>query len=225
MSSRYYLCRLCKCLAHVTGEEDELSRLGLLAGRLGAKCVTGHCSGAMDRCSPSAGGAADHTLTFQEFLSALGGFGLPSEIDASPEVVQAMLLAHRVVGSKIAATRSGKRTVLTELLLDNGATLHIAGGGDGPTVYKITRRQSGYPNTELREIAAYEELQRSPNAVDEGREGYTDRDVVSNGPGARAQISALSTADLGGVHGGLPEAACDSGLAQEAGARFCSTPK
>ena len=120
------------------------------------------CPGELKRSAPT---PADLVLTLKEFVSAVAGFGLPSEIDASPEVVRAMLLAHKVVGVKIAQDASGPRSILTELILDNDTTLHLAGGGSGPTVYKITRRRNESTGAELQADTKDGQVQQPDSAA------------------------------------------------------------
>jgi len=77
-------------------------------------------------------------LTKQQFWAATHGFGLPDELVTEPEVVEAMLLAHRVKKVNLAKTVSG-HVVIYELGLDNGITLHFTASGAGAVIFKSTR--------------------------------------------------------------------------------------
>lgn len=81
-------------------------------------------------------------LNAAEYFRAACGFGLPDEISTEPEVVKSLLLSSRVIEAKVQKSISG-RTILSRLDLDNGLSLHLAMSSNGPTVFKITRKQDG----------------------------------------------------------------------------------
>lgn len=87
-------------------------------------------------------GPTDRTVRFtaDELWSASNGFGLPDEIAIEPEIVEAMLLAHRVVEVKLRQSVTG-RVVIEKLKLNKGITLHLVASGDGAAILKITRER------------------------------------------------------------------------------------
>ena len=76
-------------------------------------------------------------LTGKELYKALLGAGMPDEIPASPEAVEALLLANKVIGVEV--VRDGKSIGITELRLANKTIIHLASGRIGAAVLKITR--------------------------------------------------------------------------------------
>ena len=80
-------------------------------------------------------------LSGQELYKALMGAGMPDEVPSSPEAVEAMLLAHKVVGVKL--SHEGKHVFIDELKLDNKTIIHLASGHLGAVVLKITRADHG----------------------------------------------------------------------------------
>lgn len=78
-------------------------------------------------------------LTGTELYKAVMGAGLPEEIPRSPEVVEAMLLAHKVV--KVNVSQEGITVFLNEIHLENGVVLHLTAGLRGAHVLKITKEK------------------------------------------------------------------------------------
>jgi hypothetical protein len=83
-------------------------------------------------------GSCPHELTAEQFWQATHGFGLPDEIVTEPETVHAMLLAHRIVDTRLLKAPSG-RVIIDSVLLDNGITLHFTASGGGAVIFKSTR--------------------------------------------------------------------------------------
>lgn len=77
------------------------------------------------------------TLTGAQLYQAVNGAGLPDEIPKDIDVVDALLRANQV--TKCAMERQGERIYLHELHLSNGSVIHLAAGGRGAQVLKITR--------------------------------------------------------------------------------------
>jgi hypothetical protein len=78
-------------------------------------------------------------LTSKEFYKALGGMGLPDEIPNSVELVESLLKSHKV--ADVLLEDVGGRIYLHELRLENGSTIHLASGGHGAQVLKVTRNE------------------------------------------------------------------------------------
>jgi hypothetical protein len=76
-------------------------------------------------------------LTGTQFYQAVNGMPLPDEVPKSAEAIEAMLRSHGVVGVKTETV--GDRIYLHELTLSNGITVHLAAGGRGAQVLKMTR--------------------------------------------------------------------------------------
>ena len=93
-------------------------------------------------------GVAVPELTASEAFSALCGLGLPEQIGHEPEVVEALLLAHRVTGVEVAKSPSG-RTLLKSLTLANGVTIHLISNVSGAGVLKIVRRTDESDRVEI----------------------------------------------------------------------------
>jgi hypothetical protein len=80
------------------------------------------------------------SISVTELFGALHGTGLPDEVPNSPEVVEALLLAHQV--KKVDVQQEGKRIYLHEIHLSNGSVLHLAAGMRGCQVLKITKEST-----------------------------------------------------------------------------------
>jgi hypothetical protein len=151
MIQTYAYCPTCKVLVRISGEIHDIRRVTDLATTGYHKCVTTGCGGSMNRISYKEAAAyyANETkhshvelleLSAQEFLKAVVGFGLPNEINADPEIVESLLKSNQIVSVEITKSKTPGRSVLNSLSLNNGLTIHVASGAEGPTVYKITRK-------------------------------------------------------------------------------------
>jgi hypothetical protein len=76
-------------------------------------------------------------LTAQELYAAIYGNGLPDEIPRDIDVVESLMIAHKVVGTTLEMAPTGE-IYLHSLKLSNDVTVHL-GGGMGPRVVKITK--------------------------------------------------------------------------------------
>lgn len=76
-------------------------------------------------------------LTGKELYKAVNGAGMPDEVPSSKEAVEAMLLAHPVIG--VGLEQEGKHIFISELRLKNKTIIHLASGRLGAEVLKITR--------------------------------------------------------------------------------------
>jgi len=74
------------------------------------------------------------------FWGAIHGFGLPEEVVAGPEAVEAMLLAHSVIAVDARKTNTG-RVELRSITLANGVKLHLTASGEGAVVFKSTKEE------------------------------------------------------------------------------------
>lgn len=146
MDRVYYKCSACGAAYLVTGSLKELKGLHVALSLLQRGCTTDECTGRMEKVSPI---PFLRKLTAAEFLGGMAGLGLPHEIDASPEVVSAMLATCEITNVRIQRSRDPGRSVLTALELSNGTILHLAAGPEGAIIYKITRITDGRYNLEL----------------------------------------------------------------------------
>lgn len=139
--ARYWKCDHCNLLVQETGDV----RSGPDSALLVHKCPRVDCRGSMKAIDETrfsaliALGLSYFVLNADEFLSACSGFGLPDEIDASKNVVDTLLSKYKIVDVRVRQGGNPKRTILDCLILEDGSTLHVAAGGDGPTIYRITR--------------------------------------------------------------------------------------
>jgi len=81
-----------------------------------------------------------------ELFKAVKGLGLPDEIEVHPEVLGPMLTACKVKDYKL--ERTFGKVYLSELILDNGITVHLTSGPHGAQVLKLTKERehvSGNP--------------------------------------------------------------------------------
>jgi len=106
-----------------------------------------NCGGKINVASSMIAGFADDPqlssiirLNAKELFKAVKGGGLPDEIPNSPEVVEALLLAHKV--QKVSVQKIMNNIYLHELHLENGAVMHLASGARGAQVLKITKREA-----------------------------------------------------------------------------------
>lgn len=146
-----YACDRCLTVVRVHGDPASIRRLIVrhTLWKDGLPCVNSHCQEKMYELSNEEARAISSVttpgvvnllnLTVGEFFRALCGYGLPDEIKAEPEVVKAMLLSSRVVDASVSMSASGK-TLLEQLDLENGTSLHLASSSRGPVVFKVTRR-------------------------------------------------------------------------------------
>lgn len=77
------------------------------------------------------------TLTGAQLYQAVNGAGLPDEIPKDEAVIDSLLRANHIV--KCALEHVGDRIYLHELHLSNGSVIHLAAGGRGAQVLKVTR--------------------------------------------------------------------------------------
>ena len=169
MDHLYYICPVCYVVFQVIGDRGELMRIPEILARLARTCVTDGCEGRVQASTSDKMARTSQQkttrLTVQEFVAAMAGLGLPDEIDASPEVVSAMLKSCPVIGFTLHRSSHPKRSILTELVLSNNTILHLAAGADGPTVYKITRRKDGRSDLELQTNTEDNSLRLSSSEV------------------------------------------------------------
>jgi len=183
MICRHLCCTRCRMLVQVEGSQYDLQRLDQIMANLWRKCING-CKDAMQEEIPLdlwgkliAAKTYVH-LSVGEFVSALAGYGLPDEIDASAEVVGAMLKACSVTDFHLVqSTTHARRSILTSLTLDNGTTIHLASGPEGPTVYKITRSIHANTDPLLSTETENDPLRYSPDQL--GRQGGDGCDSVT----------------------------------------------
>lgn len=76
-------------------------------------------------------------MTGKELYKAVNGGGMPDEVPASREAVEALLLAHPVIG--VGMDVDGKHISINELRLSNRTIIHLTSGRLGAEVLKITR--------------------------------------------------------------------------------------
>lgn len=77
-------------------------------------------------------------VTATEYYKALGGMGLPDEVTDDPDIIEALLKAHRVLEVKLEQAMG--RIFIHEVQLENGMTVHLSAGAKGAQVLKVTRR-------------------------------------------------------------------------------------
>lgn len=77
-------------------------------------------------------------LDVGDFWRAVHGFGLPDEVVAGHEAIEALLLTHRVAAVDANKTRTG-RVEIRSLTLANGVKLHFASSGEGAVIFKATK--------------------------------------------------------------------------------------
>ena len=149
---RYYACNSCLVLVKVHGDPDLIQRLIVRHSlwKDGLPCVQDGCLDRMHHLTEAeskvAKWSSEHdvlrvlSLSAEEFFRALCGYGLPDEIGAEPEIVQALLLSSKITGVSLFRSPLG-RSVLERLDLENGTCLHLASSRHGPVVFKVTRRR------------------------------------------------------------------------------------
>lgn len=150
----YFGCTHCLTVVRVVDEDELVERLirshaKWKDGRMCPSCAVGRFKefrGSMRREARimfDGNMFTSYELTAAEFFSALCGFGYPDEIDASPEVVSALLKSSSVKGVEC-ALRDGRknRTIVDRLDLSDGTSLHFTGSSVGAVVYKVTRRKA-----------------------------------------------------------------------------------
>ena len=120
MAHAYFRCPKCLVAHLVSGVQEELIRLPHLVEHMFRRCTTDRCTGTMAPGGPELleGAKLASSLTAREFVAAVAGLGLPEEIDASVEVVEAIFKAYPVTGVKVErSTHNPKRSILTQLSL------------------------------------------------------------------------------------------------------------
>ena len=102
-----------------------------------------YCTGLLVRPTPTLNRQrAWRCLDVDEFFRALCGFGLPEELDCTPESVNTLIQSNPIVGVDMAAA-GGDRTAVFAINLSNDLKLHLVSSPDGPCIYKITRTTHG----------------------------------------------------------------------------------
>ena len=91
--------------------------------------------------SSSARNHSTTELDVHSFWNAINGFGLPDEVVAGAEAVEALLLAHRVTAADLINTKSG-RVEVRSLTLANGVKMHFAASGEGAVIFKSTKEEA-----------------------------------------------------------------------------------
>lgn len=124
-------CLKCEKAFLVHGDEDLLKK----CVETEASCP--HCETdlAMGRGSSNYEGVE---LDVADFWRAVHGFGLPDEVVAGHEAVEALLLAHKVTAVDVNKTVTG-RVEIRSLTLANGVKLHFAASGAGAVIFKATK--------------------------------------------------------------------------------------
>jgi len=83
----------------------------------------------------------EEAFEVEEFWRAAHGFGLPEEVVAGPEAIEALLLAHRVSSVDVRKTVTGRVEVRT-LTLANGVKIHFTSSGEGAVIFKTTKEKN-----------------------------------------------------------------------------------
>ena len=152
--TQYFGCDSCLQIIKLQGDQELINKLILHHVRWlkGWPCVTCNCKGPMTRVDGETLEQLKQestqrllsviTLNPEEFFRALCGLGLPDELGCEPEIVKSLLLSNKIVDVGIFPLGT-KRTVLTQMYLDNGLCIHLASSPAGPVVFKVTRGQHG----------------------------------------------------------------------------------
>jgi hypothetical protein len=130
-----FTCFACSHDFRVIGDEELLRK----CVSVDPKCP--HCEGALKLGSAMVErGHTTTELAVGDFWSAIHGFGLPEEVVAGPEAIEAMLLAHMVVEADVKKTTTG-RVEIRSLTLNNGVKMHFAASGEGAVIFKSTKEE------------------------------------------------------------------------------------
>lgn len=76
-------------------------------------------------------------LTGKQLYQAVMGLGLPEEIPSSPELVDAVFRANKVVSVDLEKIQ--EKIYLHEIRFDNGVVLHLASGSKGAQVLRVSK--------------------------------------------------------------------------------------
>lgn len=79
-------------------------------------------------------------LSGKQLFQAVKGLGLPDEVEVLPEILGPMLMACKVTNYRLEKTFG--KVYLSELMLDNGITIHLTSGPHGAQVLKLTKERA-----------------------------------------------------------------------------------
>ena len=124
-------CHECRKEFRVHGDEEMLQKCVEVSARC-PHCeltlVVGHSSRSTECVE----------LSVEDFWRAIHGFGLPDEVVAGSEAIEALLLAHKISAVDVKNTMTG-RVEIRSLTLANGVKLHFAAAGTGAVIFKATK--------------------------------------------------------------------------------------
>lgn len=148
-------CGSCLLVVRVLGDRDQVDFLvgeksGFWPDRYRCpRCDNRALATTLDRTPPEllAKDGILH-LEAEELFAALNGLGLPEERIATKEVVEQLLLEHRVVRVGGSTSARTSRCQVDWLDLDDGTRLFFAAGGRGAVIYRVRKRHSYMEKTD-----------------------------------------------------------------------------
>lgn len=201
---RVLFCLTCRRAYQVIGELQEVkSLLEQPEWEKGFPCVTSCCRGLLVRMHKEhkAGvlGLSEMVdVPVKNFYRAIHGFGLGIGEPASIQRIRDLLTKERVIDIVAEPTNSNERVIVRELVLSNGARIHLGASHMGACVYYVEEPQSCvevFDNEVRAEEAARgsaenrEEVGRAPEA---GEGERTEAGGAPDHAGANGQPGGVS---------------------------------
>ena len=138
---RILICHICRCAYQVGGDVEEIKRLlDLPEWQASIPCITPLCQGRMVKVPNTPMGYLPTEIPVHNFYRAALGFGTGSGAPASLEKVREALTSQRVVEVQADAAGQPERTIIRQLVLEDGTRLHFDASSKGACVYYIESR-------------------------------------------------------------------------------------
>jgi len=196
-----FACQSCKQVYVISGDAKEISSL---LHQSSYPCVTPHCRGRLFRVKKKFHHLVEgtHSVPIKSFYRAVNGFGLYEGDPASYADVQKILVGSKVASVKGYDVGQPERTIIQEITLEDGTTLHLDSSVRGACIYFIEKGTPSCLEVFDRERAEdvdgfsgedREEAGRAPEAE--------DGDSPGDGNGASAERDGT---DVSSVQEGSP---------------------
>ena len=140
MIYRLWLCKSCRRVYEVGGSEEEIKNL--LLEKTSYPCITPLCRGRLNRPSKEdlrelSKGYIPEEIPLKSFFRAVMGFGMTNGAPAAVASVKELLLSKKIVGVMADPVGNPERTILNELVFEDGTRLHFGLSSLGACCYYV----------------------------------------------------------------------------------------
>lgn len=191
---RFVVCRVCARGYCICGNREEITLLlSAPEWKDGFPCITPLCRGRLQRTTlPPEGYVSSYEeVPLTAFYRAINGFGSPNKVPAAMKRVKQVLTTRRVVEVVGEPAGNPERTIIRQLVLDNGIRLHFDSSSKGACLYyveepgpsclEVVDNELGLERTAEGNRSNREEAGRGSQAVPDGSKELKPRSAAAYG--------------------------------------------